>query len=261
MAAPERQYIDVAGCRLSLLRKGTGTPLLFLHGAGGARIWLPFMERLSAQFEVIVPEHPGFGESDDPEWLDELSDLAYFYLDFMRSENLDGVHLVGNSLGGWLAAEIAVRNTNRLTSLTLISAAGIHLKGVEKGDLFLWSPEERVRNLFFDQSFAEQRLAITPSEEEADLMLKNEFITAKLAWDPRFYSRQLHKWLHRIDLPTLISWGDSDKIFPVDYAIAYGRMIPGARVEIFPSCGHLPQVEKMDDFVDVFTGFAGGVRS
>ena len=258
MAAAKREIIEIGGCKVSLMRAGAGAPLLFLHGAGGAPMWLPFMDRLSESYDVIVPEHPGFGRSDTPDWLDELTDLTYFYLDFIAGLGLDGVHLVGNSLGGWIAAELAVRSTGRLASLTLIDAAGIHVKGVAKGDLFLWSPEERVRNLFHDQSFAEQRLAQTPSEEEGDILLKNEFITAKLAWDPRFYSRQLHKWLHRIDVPTLIVWGDSDKIFPAEYATAYGALIPGAQVEIVPDCGHVPQVEKVDAFLDIFAAFVAG---
>ena len=131
-----------------MLRGGQGAPLLYLHGALGVYGWTPFMEQLSQRFDVIVPDHPGFGESDTPDWLDNVGDLAYFYLDVMQALRLTGVHLSGTSLGGWIAAEIAVRDCHPLKSLTLTAPAGIHVKGLSKGDFFMWSPEQFVRNLY-----------------------------------------------------------------------------------------------------------------
>ncbi len=109
MASSTTETVRVADCSVNVMRGGKGPPLLFLHGAGGAGVWLPFMAALSEHYEVIVPDHPGFGRSDTPEWLDSFRDLAYFYLDFIEALGLDSVHLVGHSLGGWIAAEIAVR--------------------------------------------------------------------------------------------------------------------------------------------------------
>ena len=133
MADHTDQPIMIGDCRIRLMRGGAGRPLLFLHGAGGAGIWLPCMARLAQKFDVIAPEHPGFGASDTPDWLDTIADLANFYLDFLDQLDLRGVHLVGSSLGGWIAAELAVRNTSRLASLTLVGAAGIHVNGVAAG--------------------------------------------------------------------------------------------------------------------------------
>src|SRR5689334_24586685 len=99
------------------MRGGSGPPLVFLHGASGHTGWLPVFERLAQRFDVLVPEHPGFGASDDPPWLDRPADLAYFYLDLMAALGLERVHLIGTSLGGWIAAELAIRNTARLASL------------------------------------------------------------------------------------------------------------------------------------------------
>ena len=240
---------EVNGTNIEVLRGGGGPTLLFLHGAGGASNWMPFMDRMAEKFDVIVPSHPGFGRSDTPDWLDNLQDLAYFYLDFLDALDVDDIHLVGNSLGGWLASEIAVRSTARLKTLTLVSPGGIHVKGVPKGDIFLWDTEERVRNTFYDQKLAEARLAQQPSEEDADIALKNNFTTAKLAWNPRFYNPDLYKWLHRITIPTMILWGDSDKIFPPAYGEAFQKLIPNAELRIIPHCGHLPQQEKLDDFL------------
>ena len=111
MADHTDQMISIRDCRIRLMRGGTGAPLLFLHGGGGAGIWLPSMAALAKKFDVIAPEHPGFGASDTPPWLDNVADLAYFYLDFLEQLDLRGVHLVGSSLGGWIAAELAVRNS------------------------------------------------------------------------------------------------------------------------------------------------------
>src|SRR6201999_2945594 len=126
---PQSTRISVRGCHINLMRGGTGRPLLFLHGAGGGR-WLPYLSDLAARHDVIAPEHPGFGASDTPAWLDTIPDLANFYLDFLDQLDLTDVHLVGCDLGGWIAAELAVRNARRLASLTLAGAAGIHVPGV-----------------------------------------------------------------------------------------------------------------------------------
>lgn len=260
MAPIRHTFEQVAGCKVSVQRSGSGPPVLFLHGARGAARWLPFMEALSGKFDLIVPEHPGFGRSETPPWLDNVSDLAYFYLDFIENLGLRQVHLVGASLGGWIAAELAARNQHALCTLTLVASAGIHVPGVLPGDIFLWSPVERARNLFCNANFAEAMLREQPSEEEQDLLMKNSFTTAKLAWQPRLFDPDLGKWLHRIAIPTLILWGDQDKVMPPAYAQAFRDMIPGSRLEIIPRCGHLPQVEKMDEFVAAVTRFIEEAR-
>jgi len=260
MASCTESKIEINGCGINLRRGGSGPTLLFLHGAGGAGAWAPYMDALAENFDVIVPSHPGFGASDTPDWLDNMSDLAFFYLDLMTQLDLTDIHLVGNSLGGWLAMEVAVRSTQRIKSLTLVSAAGIHVKGVPKGDIFLWDAETRVRNTFFDPALAEARLAIEPSEEDADIALKNNFTTAKLAWHPRFYNPDLYKWLHRIDVPTMILWGDSDKLFPPAYGEAYRDLIPNSELRVIAQCGHLPHQEKPDEFlagIEAITNGAG----
>src|SRR5215510_5000728 len=144
MADHSISTIAIRDCRIRLMRGGAGPPLLFLHGGGGAGIWLPCMAKLAKKFDVIVPEHPGFGASDTPAWLDTVADLANYYLAFLDELDLRGVHLVGSSLGGWIAADLAVRNAARLASLTLIAAAGIHVKDVAQVDSFLSGEEQRI---------------------------------------------------------------------------------------------------------------------
>ena len=249
------------GCKTRLMRGGQGAPMLFLHGAAGARAWLPFMERLAQRFDLIVPEHPGFGQSDTPDWLDNVGDLALFYLDVIDALGLSSVHLVGTSLGGWIALEIAVRDAHALKSLVVSAPAGIHVKGLSKGDIFMWSPEETVRNLVHDQALAEKMLAQPLSEEQQLAEMKNRLTMAKLAWQPRLYDPHLAKWLHRVRVPTMILWGDGDKVIPPGYGPAFHRLIPGSRLETIANCGHLPQIERMDEWTGKIGAFIAEVAS
>ncbi|MCY4394905.1 MAG: alpha/beta hydrolase [Rhodospirillaceae bacterium] len=245
-----RSTETVRGCTVSLLRGGSGPPLLFLHGAGGGGAELPFMARLAERFDLIAPEHPGFGGSDEPDWFDNIHDVAYFYLDFLKHLDLSGVHLAGLSLGGWIAMEIAVRSTARLASLTLACPAGIHVPGLATGDPFAWSPEEICRHGFHDQALAAAAIAELPEAVEADdTWLKNRSSFARLAWEPRMHDPHLPKWLHRIDVPTRIVWGADDTILSAGHAEAIAAMIPGAGVTVVPDTGHFLHIERADALV------------
>jgi pimeloyl-ACP methyl ester carboxylesterase len=214
------------------------------------------MEMLSEHFDVIAPEHPGFGASDDPEWLDSMSDLAFFYLDFMEALRLKGTHVVGNSLGGWLALEIAVRSTDRIRSMCLLAPGGIYLDGKPPADIFLWSPKTLAEHLFVNPEIIKAALAQTLTPEQTRAQLKNANTVAKLGWNPRFHNPDLKKWLHRVKVPTLIIWGQEDRINPVDYASEFQKLIPDSRVSIIPQCGHLPHIEMMPNFIQQMTAFS-----
>jgi pimeloyl-ACP methyl ester carboxylesterase len=241
-------YVEVDGCRTHLRRGGAGQPLLFLHGASGAPAILPFMERLAARFDVLVPEHPGYGLSGEPEWLENIHDVAYFYLDFVKQLDLKDLVVVGSSMGGWIAMEMAVRDTSRIKSLVLVSPAGIAAPGVLPADIFLMPPEELVSNLFFDQKLAQARLA---QPEDVDVSLKNRHTTARLAWEPRLHDPFLPKWLHRINVPVKIIWGRHDRILPIGLMHELKRLMPKAEIHVVENAGHLPHAEKPDEFVDL----------
>jgi pimeloyl-ACP methyl ester carboxylesterase len=253
-----QSFVEVDGCRTNLRRGGAGEPLLFLHGASGAPVILPFMEKLAQRFDVLVPEHPGYGLSDEPEWLENIHDAAYFYLDFLKHLDLNRVTVVGSSMGGWIAMEMAVRNTSRIRSLVLVSPAGIRAPGVEPADIFLLPQEEVVRRLFHDPTLAEARLAEPVTPESLDISLKNRHTTARLAWEPRLHDPHLAKWLHRIELPVQIIWGEEDRILPVQFVDTYRKLMPRAQVAIVKNAGHLPHAEKPQEFCELVVRFIEG---
>lgn len=257
----QESYVTVDGCRVRLRRAGEGAALLYLHGANGAMQVQPFMEDLAKSFDLLVPEHPGFGYSDEPEWLENIHDLAYFYLDFLKHQGIDSVHVVGSSIGGWLAMEMAIRDPSRFKSLILVGAAGLRVPGALPGDIFVWNAETMARNTFFDQALAERVLANQPtSSEEQDAILKNKHTVARLAWQPRLHDPFLSKWLHRLDMPVKLVWGENDKIMPVACGQALKDLIPGAELEVYKSCGHLPQVEHAAAFSASVKKFVEGVK-
>lgn len=255
------EIVTVAGARVRLFHGGPGRsgapPLVFLHGAGGHTGWMPFLDALATRFAVFAPEHPGFGRSDDPPWLDEVADLAYFHLDLLAALGLARVHLMGTSLGGWIAAELAVRSTARLASLTLVGAVGITAGGAPIPDIFRMPVEENLRRYYADPERAARRLDDL-ARADREIAAKNRATVSRLACRPRFHNPGLAKWLHRIDLPTLLLWGAEDGLVPPAFGEAYRALIPGARLVVLPRAGHAPFEEQQDAFLAAFLDFVGG---
>lgn len=247
----EPAVVDVDGLPTAYRRKGSGEPALYLHGGGLTRMWLPFLERLSASHDVIAPEHPGFGDTPLPPGLDGFDDLVLHYDGLLDALGLERVHLVGHSLGGWIAAELAVFYPRRLKSLTLITAEGLRLKDVRSIDTFRMEEEEMMLALFngrgdrFTEYFEQER-----SSEGLRKGFQESATLALLAWNPR-YDRKLDRRLARVTAPTLVLGVEEDRIVPTEMAARFAELIPGARLEVVggepgaPS-GHLVNVEQPD---------------
>lgn len=248
---------EVNHCRTRLRRGGKGAPLLYLHGANGVPQVPKFLEEFTADWDVLVPEHPGFGESDDPDWLECMDDLAYFYLDWLDHLGIDRLHAVGSSLGGWLTMELAIRQPRRFASLTLIGSAGLipPLAG-DAHNLFRWTPAQLAHNTFHGEAFVQAALAAPPDAETA---AKNRHTIARLGWQPRLHHPMLHKRLHRLTMPVLLSWGEDDRVLPVTQVPAFQRLLPHAELRTYPACGHLPQVEQQAAFTQDLLRFLRSV--
>jgi pimeloyl-ACP methyl ester carboxylesterase len=260
--AQDTDRLTTRGVSVRVRRAGAGPAMLFLHGAGGWPASLPFFERLSRHYALAVPEHPCFGASDDPQWIRSVGDLAMYYLDLLDHEYAAPVHVVGHSLGGWTAAEVAVRNTGCIASLTLLAPAGIRIKGISPGDNFIWSPEEAAHNRFHDQSFADALLqAPPPTEQQLDIELQTKLAAVKFGWEPRWLNPDLEKWLHRITVPTHVIWGREDKILPSAYAKLWGERVAGAQITMIEACGHSPHVEQAEPVADQVIAFLDRVRA
>lgn len=257
MADAQESFVTACDCRVLLRRGGKGQPVLYLHGARGLPGWLPFLAKLADRHDVIAPDHPGYGRSETPGWLEEVPDLAFFYLELLKQMNLTGVHVVGHSMGGWIAAEMAIRSTQRMKSLTLISSAGLRIKGKGSPDVFAMDRDEVLRLFFHDPAILDEQMKAVMTPEQVTQQAGNMVTAARLGWNPRFFNPKLRKWLRRVDVPTHIIWGDSDRIVAPDYAAEFGKEIAGSKVTMIRDAGHMLHMEKPDAAAEAVAGFAG----
>jgi pimeloyl-ACP methyl ester carboxylesterase len=256
----ELGWLTVHGVRLEVIERGQGWPILLLHGEDGLDSEAPFLELLAAHGHIIAPSHPGFGHSPDTGTVDTVDDLAYLYLDLLTERDLRQVTVIGFSLGGWIAAEMAVRSTERLARLILVAPLGIKVGDRETRDIpdiFVLTPEEIARLKYHDPSRAVVDRT-TLSDDALTVIARNREATALYAWEPYFHNPKLRQRLHRIGIPTLLLWGASDHfVTPGYYGAAYRESIPGARLEIIEHAGHLPQMERPEAFVERIRAFFG----
>jgi len=255
---PAEEFLELDGGRVHLLRGGTGEPVLFLHAAGGAGTWLPFHGLLaSSGFEVIAPDHPGFGKSDEFPEAEAIDDLVFHYLDVLDALGLDRPHVVGGSFGGWIAAELAVYAPHRIGSLTLLSAAGLRLPEHPATDLFLLPPARLPEVLFHNPpppapapppGAAPDLDAIIAAYREATSL-------ARFSWVPFLNDPKLERRLRRITAPALVVAPSDDRVIPVEHAQRYAERIAGAEYSEVPDCGHAMYFEKPEQFASAVTSF------
>ncbi len=250
--------LDVRGTNVRMFEAGTGPTVLVLHGIDGLAVD-PLLSELSKTFRVLAPEMPGFTRSPIPGWMMSVSDAAFFTLDLIAALGLPQVHLAGHSIGGWIAAEVAIRSTHALASLSLLAPAGVMPREAPKQDVFLLSGEEGLRALFHDQALADQEIAARAGDP-LDIMLQNRAGLARLAWSPRMASVTLPHWLHRIDIPTFIAWGQEDRILPFSNHEIFAREIAGAQFLALPACGHAIPQERGADVARAMGAFMNGVH-
>ena len=253
--AHRSDFLTVRGVRTHVLKGGRGRPLLVLHPEFGANMWAPYHDALAAHFQVLAPDHLGFGDSERPDWLDGIDDLVFHYVDLLDLLAIERVSIVGTSLGGWIAAAIAVAHPERVERLVLAAPAGIKVDGVPRYDFFANPLENTLQHLFHDPTRAAQML---PAEYGAEVIVRgyHEFTTlARLAWNPYFYDRKLQERLPRVRNPTLIVWGANDTILPPPHADAFAALLPYATLKVLPACGHLVPFEHVETFTSLAIDF------
>ena len=242
------EFVQVRDVKVRLLRGGEGPPLLYLHGAGLTGVWLPVMEELAKDFDVLAPDHPGFGQSGRPDWLDGMDDMVYHYLDFLDRMGLDQVNVVGISFGGWLAAELAVSHPERVSKVILSAASGLRVEGAPITDLFALSPAELAEYLFADPEKVKAMTEAEPTPEVQQELYRGRVTLAHLGWNPLLCNPALRRRLYRVTCPTRVFWGEQDRLVPIAHGEAYASEIAGAELVTFKDCAHSIQQEKPREF-------------
>jgi pimeloyl-ACP methyl ester carboxylesterase len=260
--------LRVGPLELGVLRRGSGRPILLVHGINPVSPQARFLDQLAEHGEVVAPSHPGFGASPLPEDFDTMYDLVHLYrevLDLLP----DKAVMVGFSFGGWIAAEVAVGGHPKLDRLVLVDPVGVKLGGREERDIahfFNTNPAELSRRAWHDPANRPAGVYGLGWQAAIDDAMRDEDMVALArswdslclyAWRPHMYNPQLKGWLRRISLPTLVLWGASDRIVTPDYGRAYAGLIPGARFELIEDAGHHPELEQPRAFADAVVRFIG----
>ena len=262
--------VEVGGACVELIEAGSGPPVLYLHG-----IWdvhtlqaglFPFHEQLAGRYSLTIPAHPGCGESTGIADIGNIEDLAFHYLDLLDALKIERATIVGHCLGGWIATEMAVRNPERIGRLVLIGAAGLQLPDALVGDLFMYSQHRdggimaELRELLFAEPTGELALGIVPDGRVAipDEVRRYKSLTlaGRVGWEPPYlHDLKLARRLHRITAPTLVLWGEHDRLIPPANGRAYAEHIPHATLHTLPGCGHSAIIEQPEACMNLIEPF------
>ena len=262
--------IDVRGKSVELLEVGSGEPVLYLHdmwdlhsAQGGM---FPFHEKLASQVRLIAPAHPGCGNSNAIASIGDIDDLAFHYLDVLDALGIARATILGVGLGGWIAAEMAVRNPERVGRLALVGAAGIQLPDALIGDVFMYSQHrdggvmQELRELLFKDGNSSLAHALVPDGRvnipDEVRRYKSLTLAGRVGWEPPYlHNRKLMGRLHRLTCPALLVWGADDRFVPPANGRAYAQHIAQASLQILEGCGHSVILEQPDACLDLVAPF------
>lgn len=239
---------------LAFTNQGNGRAFLILHGGAGPASLAGLAGVLAQEAQVIVPIHPGFNGEPRPDWFRRVDDLVLAYLALIERLALTNVVVIGNSVGGWIAAEMALRQSPRLAGIVLLNAVGIDTGSAERPivDPMKLAQAERGALSFHDP----KRFALAPSgPEAAAAMASNQQTLRVYAGDPFMHDPSLKARLAHISIPALVAWGESDRIVDVAYGQRYASSMPGARFELIAEAAHFPQIERPDVVVQLIRNF------
>ena len=243
---------------LTVDEAGDGRPALLIHGGGGPMTIAAIVGHLAKTMRTITPTLPGWNGTERPDDIQRITDFAALLLHDLEERDLSDVLVIGSSIGGWIAAEMAIRDTaGRITGLVLIDAMGIEVPGETITDFFGLDPRGIAEHSFHDS----EKFYVDPATrapEELAVMQANVATLRVVAGDPYMHDPSLRERLGEVSIPVLVLWGDSDGIASPDYGRAYAESFPGARFELVANAGHLPQIEQPAATFAPIDAFANG---
>jgi pimeloyl-ACP methyl ester carboxylesterase len=269
-ATINEQTLETRVGNIQIRRGGSGKPLVYLHSAAGEGPAFPFLEELAKSQEVIAPMFPGFGESEGIEQIDGIEDAVFHLLDLFDRLGLESPAVMGLSLGGWMAAELACRYPERVSALVLANPAGLYIPGEDIKDIFGRTPREMAGDLFADQSnpIAQMMLQMDDLITSGNFgaitfeMMKPQIqamtATARLGWNPYLHNPKLRGRLWRVTAPTLVIHAEHDTLIPRAHAEAYADEIPGARLIVVPNTAHMIVLEQPAELARTIAEFSAG---
>jgi pimeloyl-ACP methyl ester carboxylesterase len=247
-----REELTIDGVKTVVHTAGKGEPLVLFHGAGTVD-GFAFTENWADKFRVVVPYHPGFGESGDDPTFTDIQDYVMHYLELFDALKIDTMNLVGLSMGGYLAAKFASQQRSRIKKLVLVAPYGLNVPEHPTLDIITTPGEQLVPMLVSNFDALKKDLPEKPDVDFVAARYREATSFARLFWehptDPKF-----PRHLHRVTMPTLIVWGDEDKLIPVQQAQNWRNLIPNAEVMIVKSAGHIVHRDK-PEIVDVIGKF------
>ncbi len=240
---------------VSVADTGSGRPVLVLHGGGGPETVLSIAAHSAETMRALTPVHPGWNGTDRPPWLSSIGELAGVYLDLLAVEDLRDVLVIGNSIGGWIASEMVIRDAgSTIGGVVLIDSVGIEVPGQPVRDFFSLTPREIADYTFCDGD----RFYTNPAQmdpEQAKVMQANMGALRVLAGDPYMHDPGLRERLADVKSPALAIWGDSDGIATPEYGQALARLLANCRFELVVGAGHVPQLEQPDAVFSLIDSF------
>jgi pimeloyl-ACP methyl ester carboxylesterase len=258
--------LQIGGHAVAVAETGSGDPLLYLHGFadihGSSNDWLPFHRGLAVELRVVAPAHPGCNASDENDEIDTIDDTVFHYLQLLDALGFDRFHLAGASIGGWIAAELAIRIPERVRSLTLIGASGLFVPRHAIADIFMLVQARNgndyadFRRTLFRQADAPEALVMFPNGRmpaERELLRYRMFrFASRIGFAPPYlHNRKLRDRLHRFAGPAVVIAGERDGLVPVAHAHAYAEALPNAELKMIAAAGNSIAVERPDEVAAV----------
>jgi pimeloyl-ACP methyl ester carboxylesterase len=248
---------DLAGTKLHVSRAGKGKPVFVLHHETGTLDRLPFYDLLAAHYDVIVPHHPGYSRSARPEWMRSVRDIAVAYRGLLSDLKVADAALVGLGFGGWIAAEMAGMAPADLSKLVLVGSMGIKPSQGDILDLAITGYVDYARAGFHNQKAFDRVYGAEPSIDQLEMWDICREMSFRIAWKPYMYSQTLPYLLGAVRVPSLIVWGDDDKVVPISAGRRFLSALPDARLEVVKSCGHCVDMEQPEALAKLVTDFIG----